>query len=115
MQMWKSKDKVRRGDIMKDKSCDKCSTNTPQTTNDQQEQARKMKEAYDKRAQVIECPLLIDCTKKILENECILYCKDQEKTQDAVMLHVSGHHVWEVCPEYLNKKRDKEGKLPKEY
>jgi hypothetical protein len=101
---------------MKDKNCEKCSPKVPcPGTNPQEEQMKKMKEAYEKRTKPTECPHLSTCTKKVLENEVILYCKDQEKTQDAILLHVSGHHVFEICPEFLNKKREKEGKLPKEY
>ena len=116
MQMRNGKDKVRRGDIVKDKSCSKCAPGQScEKSNPQEEQMKKMKEAYEKRVKPTECPLLQTCTKKVLENESILYCRDQEKTQDAILLHVSGHHVFEICPEFLNKKREKEGKLPKEY
>jgi len=68
-----------------------------------------------KRAKPVDCPYKDTCTQKVLQGEAEFLCKDLETDRDAVMLHMNNRHGWEMCKVYQDKKREAEGKLPREW
>jgi len=79
------------------------------------EQLKKLQEMMKKRAKPEDCPYLPVCEKKVLENEFQILCKDQEVSREIISLHITGRHAWELCEAFVKKKREKEGKRPKEW
>lgn len=78
-------------------------------------QLKELKEMMKKRAKPEDCPYLKTCTQKVLKQEAELMCKDQEITQEAIMVHMNGHHMWELCQVYHKAKQEREGKLPRDW
>jgi len=79
------------------------------------DQQKILKELMKKRVKPKKCPYIKTCDQKVLEMEAKLLCQDKEITQEAIQIHMSGKHVWELCKKYLEIKREKEGKLPREW
>ncbi len=62
-----------------------------------------------------KCPYIKFCDQKVLQEEVKLLCHDEEVTQESIRIHMGGRHTWELCKKYLEIKREKEGKLPREW
>jgi len=82
---------------------------------DEGAQQKKLEEMMKKRIKSINCPYKGSCAQKVLKEEAELMCKDQEKSQEAVMIHMNGRHVFELCQVFHETKQEKEGKLPKDW
>jgi len=78
-------------------------------------QRKQLEEMMKKRVKSQDCPYRKTCTQKVLKDEAELMCKDKEKSQEAVMIHMNGHHVWEMCKVFHDLKQEKEGKLPRDW
>ena len=78
-------------------------------------QIKKLEELFKNRVKPKDCPLLKTCKKYVLREEWEAMCKDQEVVQDVIRIHMQGRHVWELCGAYLEEKRKREGKLPKDW
>jgi len=79
------------------------------------ERVKELEEMLKKKVKPAECPYRSICDHKVLSQEASLMCKDEEIVQEAIMIHMSGHHVWEACETFLEKKREKEGRFPKDW
>lgn len=80
-----------------------------------EEEVKRLQEMMKKRAKPVDCPYRQTCQQKVLQDEAELMCKDQEISQDAIMVHMNGRHVWELCKIYHETKQNKEGRLPREW
>lgn len=78
-------------------------------------QSKHLEEMMKKRVKSADCPYKESCTQRVLKDEAELMCRDQEKSQEAVMIHMNGRHVWEMCKVFHETKQEKEGKRPKDW
>ena len=76
---------------------------------------KQFKELWNKRVPPQDCPYIKDCTKRVLDEEALMVCKDREIVNEIVRIHMTKKHMWELCETFLQIKREKEGKLPKEW
>jgi hypothetical protein len=88
------------------KSCDK----TPDKN-----LGEKLKELLKNRVKSVPCPYLKECQEKVLKEEVQAMCKDEEVVPDLAQVHAMGLHIWQRCPYWNKMKRDKEGKLPRDW
>jgi len=79
------------------------------------EEEKRLREMLARRAQSVQCPYINECKQKVLKEEAEMLCKDLEITEEIVSLHVAGNHGWQVCKIYNEIRREKEGKLPREW
>jgi len=79
------------------------------------EEEKRLRELMKKRVKPKKCPYIEICDQKVLQEEVKLLCHDQEISQESIQIHMSGRHMWELCKKYLEYKRKKEGKLPREW
>ncbi|RLG18196.1 hypothetical protein DRN75_02335 [Nanoarchaeota archaeon] len=77
--------------------------------------AKSLAEKLKKRVKPQDCPYLGTCDQIVLEEEFRVLCKDQEVSQNVVMLHAAGQHAWQVCPYFRELERKKKGKKPREW
>jgi len=90
---------------LRKKKCDSC----------EQISDADLEELLKNKVQPTDCPFRQTCTTKVLKEEAEYFCKDQEITRTSVLYHVYGKHTWETCEVYRQKKREEEGKLPREW
>ena len=79
------------------------------------ERIKRLEELFKNRVKPKDCPLLKTCNRYVLREEWEAICKDREVIQDVIRIHMQGKHVWELCEAYLEEKRKKEGKLPRDW
>jgi len=94
---------------MKDMSCGRY------LKGDEKAQQKQLEEMIKKRVKSTDCPYKESCTHKVLREEVELMCRDREKSQETVMIHANGHHLWEMCQVFHETKQGREGKLPKDW
>lgn len=68
-----------------------------------------------------DCPYLKVCEESLIKDEWELLCKDgngptDQTKQQASMIRQSGHHCWEMCKRYLQRKVDElEHRKPRDW
>lgn len=82
---------------------------------DEEAQRKHLEEMMKKRVKSKDCPYKKTCQQKVLKEEADLMCKDKEESQEAIMIHMNGRHVWEMCKVFRETKQVTEGKLPKDW
>lgn len=80
------------------------------------EALKRLQEMEKRRAKPTPCPYIKDCTFKMLPEVGRIICLDQEdgRQSQAYMLHLSNHHMWEQCRNYVDRLRQEQGILPKD-
>jgi len=85
------------------------------TEEDQKAQMKRLEEMMKKRVKPTNCPYKATCNQKMLKDEAEVMCKDQEKSQEAVMVHMQGRHIWEMCKVFRETEQERKGKLPRDW
>ena len=100
-----------------EQGCKGCPSHGGQAKNFQLKDAMEaqMKEMEKNKVKSSPCPFIDTCTYKMLPGDFNVLCNDQESGMETQMVHLRGRHLWEMCKEFFEYKRQAEGKLPKGY
>lgn len=107
-----------KGKKTEEHSCATCGLGhglPPQLSN--KEALKRLQELEKKRAKPVNCPYINDCDFKMLPEIGEMICLDQEvggRQGQTYMAHMAGHHMWENCRKFAERKREDEGVLPKD-
>ena len=90
-------------------SCGTCGKGKEQNVTD------KLKDLLKNRVKSEPCPYVKTCEEQVLKEESLAMCKDQEIVPDLAQVHALGMHIWQRCPYWNKKKRETEGRKPRDW
>jgi len=81
------------------------------------EAMKQLQEMEKQKVKSMPCPFLNDCDFKMIPEIGKLLCMDYEdgtRQDQAYMVHMSKHHMWEQCRKYNDRMREEKGVLPRD-
>ena len=109
-------DKLRRNKKEEEEShsgCEACGR-APKDFKMEEAMEKQMNELRKTKVKSMPCPYIQTCTFKMLPGDFEVLCNDQEKGTETELVHIRGRHLWELCKEFFDNKRNAEGKLPRD-